>query len=202
MRHIPMRMAVSVALASVALVVAACGSDNNDSSSSSSSGSSSSQSKKIALLLPESKTTRYEAQDRPLFTAKLKALCPNCQLIYSNADQDASKQQTQAEAAITQGANAIVLDPGRRGLGRGDRDPGQAVEHPGGLLRPAGHRTPTSTTTSPTTTRRSASSRATSLLKALGTPNGKSIVMINGAPTDNNAKLFKSGAHSCSTSPA
>ena len=35
-----------------------------------------------------------------------------------------------------------------------------------------------------------------SLLKALGSPNGKSIVMINGAPTDNNAKLFKSGAHS------
>jgi D-xylose transport system substrate-binding protein len=34
------------------------------------------------------------------------------------------------------------------------------------------------------------------LLHALGPPRGKSIVMINGAPTDNNAKLFKSGAHS------
>jgi D-xylose transport system substrate-binding protein len=34
------------------------------------------------------------------------------------------------------------------------------------------------------------------LLKALGAPQGKSIVMINGAPTDNNAKLFKKGAHS------
>ena len=30
----------------------------------------------IALFLPESKTTRYEAFDRPLFEAKVKELCP------------------------------------------------------------------------------------------------------------------------------
>jgi D-xylose transport system substrate-binding protein len=35
-----------------------------------------------------------------------------------------------------------------------------------------------------------------SLVEALKTPDGKQIVMINGAPTDNNAKLFKAGAHS------
>ena len=46
--------------------------------------------------------------------------------------------------------------------------------------------------------RRSASCRATALvdkLKADGKTSG-TIVMINGAPTDNNAKLFKQGAHS------
>ena len=32
-------------------------------------------------------------------------------MIYSNADQDAAKQQQQAEAALTQGANVLVLDP-------------------------------------------------------------------------------------------
>ena len=160
MRHIPMRMAVSVALASVALVVAACGSDNNDSSSSSSSGSSSSgPSKKIALLLPESKTTRYEAQDRPLFEAKVKALCPNCKLIYSNADQDASKQQQQAEAAITQGANVIVLDPvdaaSAAAIVNRAKQSNIPVVSYDRLIS-----TPTSTTTSRSTTRRSASSRA------------------------------------------
>src|SRR6476661_4407749 len=67
--------------------------------------------KKIALLLPESKTTRYETFDRPLFEAAVKASCADCSVIYSNADQDASKQQQQAEAALTQGANVLVLDP-------------------------------------------------------------------------------------------
>ena len=65
---------------------------------------------KIALLLPETKTARYESKDRPLFEAKAKALC-NATIQYSNAKQDAPTQQTQAEAAITNGANVIVLDP-------------------------------------------------------------------------------------------
>src|SRR5690554_7848876 len=59
--------------------------------------------KKIALLLPESKTTRYEAYDRPIFEAKVADLCPECEVIYSNADQDPAKQQQQAESALTQG---------------------------------------------------------------------------------------------------
>src|SRR5450759_1249905 len=66
---------------------------------------------KIALLLPESKTARYETQDRPLFEAKVKALCPECQILYSNANQDAQQQQSQAEAALANGAKVLVLDP-------------------------------------------------------------------------------------------
>src|SRR4051812_45371080 len=96
-----------VAAAALTFGVAACGSDNNDNSSSSTGSSTQAASsgggnKKVALLLPESKTARYESQDRPLFTAKLKEICSGCQLIYSNADQDAAKQQQQAEAALTQ----------------------------------------------------------------------------------------------------
>ena len=60
--------------------------------------------KKIALLLPENKTARYEAFDKPMFEAAVKAGCPDCEVLYSNANQDAAKQQQQAEAAITQGA--------------------------------------------------------------------------------------------------
>src|SRR3954453_20946810 len=108
----------AIAAASLSLGVAACGDDDKDNSSSSSGSTStekaasgSASGKKIALLLPESKTARYESQDRPLFEAKLKELCSDCQIIYSNADQDAAKQQQQAEAAITQGANVLVLDP-------------------------------------------------------------------------------------------
>ena len=65
---------------------------------------------KIALLLPESKTARYEAFDRPYFTAKIKTL-GKFTVLYSNADQDAAKQQSQAEAALASGVAVIVLDP-------------------------------------------------------------------------------------------
>src|SRR5689334_18238909 len=44
--------------------------------------SASAQGGKIALLLPETKTTRYETADRPDFEAKFMALCPDCQIIY------------------------------------------------------------------------------------------------------------------------
>ena len=65
----------------------------------------------IALLLPETKTTRYETADKPDFEAKMKELCPDCQIIYSNANQDATQQLSQAEAALTNGAQVLVLDP-------------------------------------------------------------------------------------------
>src|SRR5262245_12068913 len=76
----------------------------------SSSGSSNSSGAKIALLLPESSTARYESKDRPGFEAKVKSLCSNCQVLYSNANQSASSQQSQAEAALTNGAKVLVLD--------------------------------------------------------------------------------------------
>jgi D-xylose transport system substrate-binding protein len=65
---------------------------------------------KIALLLPESKTARYESFDRPYFEAKVASL-GNYDVLYSNADQDAAKQQTQAEAALASGVSVLVLDP-------------------------------------------------------------------------------------------
>jgi D-xylose transport system substrate-binding protein len=64
----------------------------------------------IALLLPESKTARYEAVDRPEFESVVHDRCPDCRVIYANADQDAAAQQQQAESALTQGAGVIVLD--------------------------------------------------------------------------------------------
>src|ERR1700712_499085 len=64
----------------------------------------------IALLLPESKTSRYEAVDRPVFEQRLRQL-GDYRLLYSNADQDAAKQQSQAEAALASGVQVLVLDP-------------------------------------------------------------------------------------------
>jgi len=65
---------------------------------------------KIALLLPDSKTARYESFDRPMFENRVHEL-GDFEIMYSNADQDASKQQTQAESALAQGVSVLVLDP-------------------------------------------------------------------------------------------
>jgi D-xylose transport system substrate-binding protein len=89
----------------LALGVVACGDDDDDGGGDGGGGG------KIGLLLPEVKTTRYEAHDRPEFEAKVEELCPDCEIVYSNADQDAAKQQGQVEAALTEGVDVLVLDP-------------------------------------------------------------------------------------------
>ncbi|MEU7740208.1 sugar ABC transporter substrate-binding protein [Nonomuraea sp. NPDC049158] len=95
--------------AALLLTAAACG-NSTSTGGSTASASAGATAKTIALFLPESKTTRYEAFDRPLFEAKVKSLCADCKILYSNAEQDAAKQQQQVEAALTQGANVLVLD--------------------------------------------------------------------------------------------
>lgn len=64
---------------------------------------------KIGLFLPDKKTMRYDTKDRPYFEAKLKELCPNCELIYSNVDADATAQLSAVQAAIVNGVKVIVL---------------------------------------------------------------------------------------------
>ena len=66
---------------------------------------------KIAFLMPDTASTRYELADRPLFEKRLKELCADCTVLYQNADADAAKQQQQADSALAQGVKAIVLDP-------------------------------------------------------------------------------------------
>ena len=151
---------------------------------------------KIALLLPENETPRYEAHDRPEFEENVEEECEDCEVLYSNANEDASKQQSQAEAALTQGAEVLVLDPvdAKSAAAIVEKAKAQNVpvlsydrlienaevdwyvsfdnEHVGEL-------------------------QAESLsekLKEDGAPKGP-IVMINGDPADSNAALFKEGAH-------
>ena len=75
------------------------------------SSSASGGSGTIAFLLPETQTARYETQDKPLFERRSQELCPDCDILYQNADQDPTKQQSQVEAAVTEGVDVIVLDP-------------------------------------------------------------------------------------------
>ncbi|MFJ1935613.1 substrate-binding domain-containing protein [Kitasatospora sp. NPDC088160] len=65
---------------------------------------------RIALLLPEATTTRYEQFDRPLIEKKIKELAPDAQIDYYNAGQDTAVQQTQIDAAVKKGAKVLILD--------------------------------------------------------------------------------------------
>jgi D-xylose transport system substrate-binding protein len=184
---------VGVAALAMGAFAAGCGDDNNDSSGSGDSGGSG----KIALLLPETKNARYETQDKPLFTKKVKAICGGCEVIYSNADQDASKQQQQAEAALTQGAQVLVLDPVDAASAASIVKQAKAKDVPvisyDRLVTNADIDYYLSFDNE-----KVGQLQATSLVDKMtkdGNADG-TIVMINGAPTDNNATLFKKGAHS------
>jgi D-xylose transport system substrate-binding protein len=85
------------------------GSSSSTESSSDSSAGSEELSGKIAFLMPDLASTRYEEQDAPLFTQAVADLCPNCEVLYQNADADPAAQQAQADSAITQGAKVIVI---------------------------------------------------------------------------------------------
>jgi D-xylose transport system substrate-binding protein len=153
---------------------------------------------KIALLLPETKTTRYETADRPDFEQKMQELCPDCQIIYSNANQDANLQLSQAEAALANGAQVMVLDPVDSASAAVIADKAKAqgvpvIAYDRLILNSDGVNYYISFDNEEV-----GKLQAQSLvdrLNQLGIQN-PTIVMINGSPTDNNASLFKQGAHS------
>ena len=176
------------ALAVIALAATACGT--------ASSGGGTTSAKKIALLLPETKTARYESKDRPLFEAKVKALCSDCQIIYSNANQDASAQQSQAEAALTNGAKVLVLDAVDGAAAAAIANKAKQANVPVVSYDRLILNTPNVDFYISFDNQAVGKLQGTSLLQALGSKTNASVVMINGAPTDNNAKLFKQGAHS------
>ncbi|GLR68855.1 D-xylose ABC transporter substrate-binding protein [Acidocella aquatica] len=65
----------------------------------------------VAFLMPENSSPRYEQVDRPEFTKMAKLADPNVNLIISNANSDPDTQLNQAQSAITNGANVLVVDP-------------------------------------------------------------------------------------------
>lgn len=186
-------IAAPVALLAASLMLAACGDD--DSSTATDSGSSSSGGK-VALLLPETKTARYESQDKPMFEAKLKELCSKCELLYSNANQVAATQLSQAESALTNNAKVIVLDP-------------VDADAAGAIVTKANARNVPVISYDRLISNSDLAYYISFDNEAVGKLQGEAlvkklkddkktgqIVMINGSATDPNAAQFKRGAHS------
>ena len=185
----PVRRVVAAVslLAFVALVAAGCGGG----------GGSGSSGPTIALLLPENQTARYETHDRPDFEKKVKALCSNCNVLYSNAAGDATSQQNDADAALTQGAKVLVLDPVDAASAGSIVAKANAQNVPVISYDRLITNSDIDYYVSFDNTRvgRLQGESLSAKLKSNGEPNGP-IIMLNGDPADSNAHQFEQGANS------
>jgi D-xylose transport system substrate-binding protein len=108
------QLVAGIASLVLALGAVACGSDDD---SDSGDGAGTKPEGKIAVLLPDSKSSaRWETADRRFFEQAFQAagLSEDDYLI-NNAEGDTAVQRSQAEQAITEGAKVILLvnlDPG------------------------------------------------------------------------------------------
>ena len=205
-----MKIATAKAVIAAAAILLAAGSltactnGSGGSGSSPSANVSSAKTAKIGLLLPDSVTPRYAADDHPMFQAKLKSLCPKCTLLYADADGDAAKQQQQADSMLTEGAKVLVVDA----------EDGEAAAS---IVADAKKQnvpviaydrlidSPDLSYYISFVNQKVGKLQATALIarmKQLGIPAGSGIIQINGSPTDNNATQFAQGANSVFNSSA
>lgn len=64
----------------------------------------------VGLLLPSRAVPRWEKSDKPLIEKRVKELCPECTVMYANAENDAASQRQQMNSMITRGASVLMLD--------------------------------------------------------------------------------------------
>src|SRR5215211_2351223 len=182
---------VATVAAGCALAVAGCGDDESGSSSSGGGGGGGEKAGKVAVLLPDSKSSvRWETVDRPFLKKAFDAAGVKSSI--TNAEGDKSAQQQQAEQAITNGAKVLLLVNLDSGSGaaiaanaksqgvkvidydrltlKGDSDYYVSFDNEKvGKLQGQG------------------------LVDCLGDKQGAQVAELNGSPTDNNATLFKNG---------
>ena len=187
-RAVPLTMAAGAA--TLALFVAGCG-DDDDGGESASSSSGDAKAGKVAVLLPDSKSSvRWETVDRPFLKQAFEKAGVDAEI--QNAEGDKSAQQQQAEQAITNGAKVLLLVNLDSGSGaaiaanaksqgvkvidydrltlKGDSDYYVSFDNEEvGRLQGQG------------------------LVDCLEGETKPAVAVLNGSPTDNNATLFKAG---------
>ncbi|MFE0642914.1 substrate-binding domain-containing protein [Streptomyces sp. NPDC058877] len=150
---------------------------------------------RIGLLLPESKTTRYEKFDRPYIEAKIQELAPGAQIDYYNAAESATTQQQQVNTALAKGDQVLILDA----VDAKSIQSSVQKAHDAGVKVVAYDRLAQGPVDAYVSydNRKVGELQGEALLDALGDRAGDGvIVMHNGSPTDPNAAEFKAGAHS------
>ncbi len=182
---------VATVAAGCALAVAGCGDDDSGSGSGGGGGGGGEEAGKVAVLLPDSKSSvRWETVDRPFLKQAFDDAGIESEI--QNAEGDKSTQQQQAEQAITNGAKVLLLVNLDSGSGaaiaanakgqdvkvidydrltlKGDSDYYVSFDNEQvGKLQGEG------------------------LVNCIGDKSPANIAVLNGSPTDNNATLFKNG---------
>ncbi|HEY3501534.1 MAG TPA: substrate-binding domain-containing protein [Actinocatenispora sp.] len=186
------------AVAVIAVGVSACGkakqSGGNDNSG---KGVSVSQGFKIGILLPESKTARYEKFDRPYLEADLKKLCPKCTFEYRNANQDADTQRQQVDSVLAAGVKVLILDSVnyksiQSSVSKAKSQGVPVVAYDRLATGPIAAYSSFDNT-------KIGELQGQAFLKAIsakGDPKRGKVILVNGSPDDPNAPDFKKGMHS------
>ncbi len=188
------RAAVVVAASAMTVSLTACGSGED--ADGRPGGSVKDDAIKVGLLLPEDQTARYENFDKPLIEKEIAKLTRGRgKVVYANAKQDATAQNTQVDAMITAKVNALIIDAvdskAIAGAVKRAKDAGIPVIAYDRLAEG-----PIDAYTS-FDNEDVGRVQGKALLDALGDKaRDGQIVMMNGSLTDPNAKQFKSGAHS------
>lgn len=190
------RAAVAVAASAMAVSLAACGSAKESGDKANSTNAAKGNAIKVGLLLPENQTARYEKFDKPLIEKAVADLTAGKgEVIYANAKQDATTQNSQIDTMITNKVNVLIIDAvdskAIAGSVKKAKDAGIPVVAYDRLAEG-----PIDAYTS-FDNEEVGKVQGKALLEALGdkAKDGQ-IVMMNGSVTDPNAALFKKGAHS------
>ncbi|MGW4020172.1 sugar ABC transporter substrate-binding protein [Streptomyces sp. NPDC005009] len=188
------RIAISVAATAMSVTLVGCGALNATGSSDDASPAKGDDIT-VGLLLPEKANTRYEQFDYPIFKTKVESLTnKKGKVEYANAEADADRQASQMQKMIDDKVDVIVLDAvDSHTIADGvqkAKDAGIPVIAYDRLAE------------GPIDAYISFDNelvgevQARSLLEAFRGDAGitDKIVMMNGSPTDPNAKQFKAGA--------
>ena len=181
----------TASLLAVGAIAAGCGDDDDDGGDGGGGGGEA-KAGKVAVLLPDSKSSvRWETVDRPFLKKAFDAAGVDAEI--TNAEGDKSTQQQQAEQAITNGAKVLllvnldsgsgaaiasnaksqgvkVIDYDRLTLDTDAQDYYVSFDNEAvGKLQGEG------------------------LVDCVGNKQNAEVAVLNGSPTDNNATLFKNG---------
>jgi len=221
MHHLPKRIAAVTAALALAAAAASCGSSSSSSSNASSSGggavpqvdvtkftadyavmktlqSLAAQGKgKIGVLLPDTTTsTRYVQYDAPNLTKAFEAAgLSSSDFKITNAQGSVSTMQQQAEADITDGASVLLIDPIDTGSGAAIEKNAEAkglkvIDYDRLVLGGPADRYYVSFNN--VKVGQLIGQGEISCINAWGVKN-PNILIMDGDPTDNNAKLFAQG---------
>ncbi len=154
---------------------------------------------KVGILLPETATSaRWEADDHPDLVAALNKDLPGVHIDYANANGDADTQQTQAEADLTKGDCILVLAPEDAQKAAQIVDAAKADNVPVISYDRLTQDKNLAYYVSFDNVKVGAlqGQYIADNYQSYVKPGHTNLVMIDGAETDNNAVLFKQGAHS------